>query len=626
MVLSSLACSPGPGPRIVPDAGACDPTGLAAGEFRGCLDDTGCSCPYACVLDPLRGSVCEQPCSTRADCAVFYESCRSDSCVLVFCGEFLPGDAGPNGIIDGPCNFAGSADGTCLPQANGETPLCIPGGTARSDCAALFTSDLAASDLCPPGQGCVALDGGDRGRCLRLCDPTAGENTCPPGGVCGTPDAIHRPQLGVCLPEGTGGCADGLPTVEWQACGPPDACGCPGMCVSDPMNGASVPGDVCEFTCGTTVDCPDLGTHCVDGFCRVNFCATDAAGRPAPGHFDGPCDAASHGDGICIPGGLLTDAGQAVGVCVQAGDATGRCDSSLTHFDVLGRDRGPNPFALTRAALASVCSVGLDCFPTPDGGACLVACDPLAVDAGCAADDGCAPDPETSSIGYCFPLSGNGCLVGGYPQNELAPCASKAACACPLDCITDPGVGAKICETPCQSSQECGAGEICRGGTCELNFCAQDLMGRTLVGPRFFDGCDSDGTNPVSGTCQPIALGQGPGAIVVGLCLWNGTAATGQACAALVSPAGPSRSPPGDDCVAGDLCVGPGSLATCVRTCDPTGGGAGGCTDGQSCTAAGPSDPRLGFCGGCELPGQKCQAPNDCCSRGCDTQVTGTCL
>jgi hypothetical protein len=606
------------------DAGLCDPSGFSASEFQGCIDDTGCNCPDACVADPLRGSVCEQPCTTGPDCAIFYESCQRGACALVFCGETLLGDAGPNGSVDGPCDFAGTADGTCMPQSEGETPLCIPGGTARTNCASLFTSSLSSADLCPPGQGCLAEDGGDRGRCVRLCDPTLGSESCPAGGVCAAPDATRRPQLGVCLPEGAEGCAQGLPNVEWQQCGPGNACGCPGLCVTDPANGEGVVGSLCEFDCATTADCPDLGTHCVDSICRVNYCGTNLFGQPAPGHFDGPCDAAGHGDGLCLPGALFTDGGQAVGVCVQTGTATSACDPSLTHFEVLGQDRGPNPFAMTRSALASVCAPGLDCFITSDGGSCLQACDPLAPDAGCPAGQGCGPDPAAVSVGYCFPLGGAGCLAGVYPSNELESCATTGGCACPLGCFEDNGVGGKLCEVPCQTSDVCGIGEICRGGSCEINFCAQDLLGRILTGPRFFDGCSADGVNPVSGTCQPITLGQGPNAPVVGLCLWNGEATTGESCAPLVSAGGPSRSS-SQSCVGGDLCVGPGSLATCARTCDPSGGGSGGCIEGQMCGPVGDNDPHLGLCGGCSLAGQHCQAPNDCCSGGCDTLKTGTC-
>jgi hypothetical protein len=627
VVLSLFACTHAAAPDGGADAGMCDPTGLSAWEFQGCIDDTGCSCPYGCFADSLRGSVCEQPCTTSSDCAIFYESCQQGACALVFCGETLLGDAGANGFVDGPCDFVATADGTCMPQSGGQTPLCIPGGTATTSCASVFSSTLTAADLCPPAQGCLAVvDDGGRGRCARLCDPTLGQETCPPGGVCAATDAMQRPQLGVCLPKGAGGCAEGLPTVEWQGCGVGNACGCPGLCVTDPENGARVPGSVCEVPCGATADCPDLGTHCVGGLCQVNYCRTGIDGQPTPGEFDGPCDAVGHADGLCLPGGLFTDAGQPVGVCVQSGVATSLCDSSLTHFNVLGQDRGPNPFALTREALALVCEPGLDCFPTRDGGACLQACDPLVADGGCPVGQGCGSDPLTVNLGYCFPLGSGGCIGGGYPLNELAPCAGAVGCACPLGCYTDTGVGGEICERSCESSDVCGAGEICREGRCQINFCAQDLFGRTLVGPRFFDGCNADGVNPVSGTCEPIALGQGSTSMVVGLCLWNGLATTGQSCTPLVNAAGPSRSPANLNCVAGDLCVGPGALATCAKTCDPTSGGAGGCIEGQTCGAVGQNDPRLGLCGGCSLAGQKCLAPNDCCSGGCDTQKTGTCL
>ena len=352
------ACTPIAGTDGGIDAGRCDQGGLARGEFQGCLDDTGCNCPYACMQDPLRGFVCEQPCTSASDCAIFYESCQSGACALVFCGVELLPDAGVNGSIDGACDFVGIADGTCMPQSAGQTPLCIPGGVARNDCASLFTSNLTAADLCPPAQGCLAVDGGDRGSCVRLCDPTLGRSPCPPGGVCATPDAVYRPQLGVCLAQGAGGCAEGLPTVEWQACGPGNACGCPGQCVTDLDNGVNAAGTLCENICETTSDCPDLGTRCVGGLCRVNYCGTDLAGRPAPGHFDGPCDAAGRLDGMCLPGGLFTDAGQAVGVCVQAGSATGSCDSSLTHFEV--PRPGPRcPIrsrALPLGVVASVCT------------------------------------------------------------------------------------------------------------------------------------------------------------------------------------------------------------------------------------------------------------------------------
>ena len=231
------------------------------------------------------------------------------------------------------------------------------------------------------------------------------------------------------------------------------------------------------------------------------------------------------------------------------------------------------------------------------------------------------------SLGYCFPLGDTGCLGGGYPTNELESCAVASGCACPMGCFTDTGVGGKICEMPCQSSDACGVAEICRAGSCEINFCAQDLFGRTLPGPRFFDGCDADGTNPVSGTCQPLTLGAGSAATVVGLCLWNGSRRD-RSKPALPRECRWSQPFAGDTELRrrGPLCGSGSSGNLCAHLRSHEWGrrrlrrGTDVRCRGAKRSAAGAL--RWLFARRPEVA----LAPNDCCSGGCDTQRTGTCL
>ncbi len=175
----------------VTDAGCAAAASSAAG---GCVTSADCSCPSECFADPLRPvggypGACELPCQSSADCPDPSTVCRSGSCRKNPCSAGPRGEAEP-GAIDGPCDSAGQADGTCLQSGVVMTPDggSLPTGTCWQAGAATGSCDPGAtrgdpSLLCPVGSACVlGSDGG--GTCEAVCDPTQDGGVCPTATVC----------------------------------------------------------------------------------------------------------------------------------------------------------------------------------------------------------------------------------------------------------------------------------------------------------------------------------------------------------------------------------------------------------------------------------------------------------
>jgi hypothetical protein len=316
-------------------------------------------------------SLCEFPCANLGDCPNLETICVSGACQPNLCGA-----SANNGTLDSTCNVVGSNDGSCLPATvDGQNiGLCSQEGPEDAGCSPSATRTTIAT-ACQAGEVCVASFGDS---CGVLCDPFAFE-PCGVGVPCVTPQGADA-RLGVCRPAGTttssssgttgtgtttssssgsstggttSGCSTAISPGEFQTCQTIADCGCPMDCVSDPAAG----GQVCEYECTQTSDCPDLVTICQNGVCAVNQCG----GATGNGSFNGTCNVEGTNDGTCEP--LTLDGGfSSIGYCYQAGDATSSCDPSASRVN----------------AASQICPPGFLCFGGVEtfGGTCNQLCTP----------------------------------------------------------------------------------------------------------------------------------------------------------------------------------------------------------------------------------------------------------
>ncbi|MHB8417346.1 MAG: hypothetical protein ACYDCL_04675 [Myxococcales bacterium] len=359
--------------------GGCQP-GAAPNELSACSSDADCACPLSCVQGPGGAKLCEYHCRTLSDCPTLYTICKAGSCQPNLCG----GGFG-NGTLDGTCGVVGKDDGSCVPDVVGGVTigLCWQGGavagfqTGGGACNPSATrADL--QDACDASLYCW------QNVCWPLCNPQL-PVSC--DGFCNTVTP-GDPELGACKLGGTtggsgssgggtssggssggatsggsssGGGSTGCPSpaapAEFSPCQTQNDCGCPLRCTFDAWAG----GQVCEYPCSGTSDCPDLVTICgPQGACNVNPCGQGTAN----GTFDGICSVSGTGinDGTCLP--LTNDGGTSLGYCYQGGTSPASgCDPSGS-----------------RADLSRVCPAGQICFggAITFGGTCNQICDPNA--------------------------------------------------------------------------------------------------------------------------------------------------------------------------------------------------------------------------------------------------------
>jgi hypothetical protein len=359
-----------------------------------------------CVPDSQGQSLCETPCQTASDCPILYTICQGGTCQPNLCG----GLAGPpNGTLDGTCNAIGTNDGSCVPMlfGSGTVGLCYQGGGAIQACDTSATrADLA--DACAPDLVC--LPNGVGGQCETLCNPALDPTTCPGAGPCVEPLSAD-PDLGICEPTGgttgtgstggnsggstggvtggnnggtsggSSGCPSPVPPSEFSTCQTQNDCGCPLECAFD----AAAGGQVCEYPCQTTDQCPDLVTVCTSqGVCQVNPCGTGTSN----GTFDSTCNVIGTNDGTCLP--LINGAGISVGYCSQGGTSTSDCDPNGTRND-----------------LSQVCPAGQDCFggAVGFGGTCNEICDPNQT-GNCPKNQYCSFIVNEPDLGICVDNNG----------------------------------------------------------------------------------------------------------------------------------------------------------------------------------------------------------------------------
>jgi hypothetical protein len=148
-------------------------------ELGGCNTSADCACPQSCVTDPNFGQTCETPCQATSDCPTAYTSCQSNLCQYDYCAASPNGSA--PGQYDGPCNAAGTNDGTCLPyeyQPNSTDivpiGLCSQAGDAGTGAAC---TEARGAPLCAVGGICLEEPNGNSA-CFVTCNPTLDAGVC----------------------------------------------------------------------------------------------------------------------------------------------------------------------------------------------------------------------------------------------------------------------------------------------------------------------------------------------------------------------------------------------------------------------------------------------------------------
>ena len=205
-----------------------------------------------------------------------------------------------------------------------------------------------------------------------------------------------------------------------------------------------------------------------------------------------------------------------------------------------------------------------------------------------------------------------GCMDGGYPTFEFAPCITgqggivNTGCACPMECVTkkaaSPGFPASACEFPCQSGADCPLNTFCKTGPYGPPFVACEPVTCTDAGTACLVA------DAGTGTCLPMWTYTGPQ-----LYCFQGGAAQG-AC-----DPNPylTRADLASACPAGQFCV-PQSLdaGSCALVCDPADAG-DACPAGTHCGVVVDGMPSFGACVACLPHRGACQQDSDCCSGTC---------
>ncbi len=360
--------------------GACSKAS-GSGSLESCLLASDCLCPNSCVADPgvvqPGGSdggelLCEQTgCKQTSDCSDPSTICESGNCALNFCVVDLAGNLKP-GTLGEPCTADGIGSGTCLAEST-SWGICVQGGTAA------------------PGSPC-----------LQQANPsTQADLLCAVGSFCGSVG-----DGGLCFATGKGGCIrdQEFSNTEIYSCNGSIGCECDAICRTDDAVSGAV--QLCESTCTTDRDCPSALEVCAPktGYCSIDFCAFDTAGRSLPGTVGGDCAPMDAGAGC-----LFTDLYGSFGACILFGDA--------------GPGSPCDPY-LGRANPALLCSEGAVCWvgALDDGAVCVNLCDP-GNDAGCRANEGCL-----DYTGGQVPNAGVCCLP------PKARCSVSQAC-CDQACL-----------------------------------------------------------------------------------------------------------------------------------------------------------------------------------------------
>jgi CSLREA domain-containing protein len=399
-------------------------------------------------------------------------------------------------------------------------PTCGPGTVAKAGRCVASGQALAC------GTGTVL----DKGVCVLVSD-AAGDSA---GGQDTLSDTV---PVDTGLPDSGGGCGAGCP--KGQTCSPDGQCVSPGI----PAAWSCAPtafsdGEVCDCACGA------IDPDCVNPTLPVLHCSS---GQCAP---DGTCAA-------CVPACTGKTCGPD-----GCGSECGQCLSPDAPFCQGGQ---------CKAVCVPACS-GKTCGPDGCGGSCGACGDGET----CTFGQCGAIAPEDSCLGHCGGKAPGGCGCDGGCSAAGNCCADFTnTCGCVPSCkgntCGEDGCGG-VCGT-------CAAGEVCVGGSCDVDPCDPDPCAThgscdattgACACSEGFGGTGCSQCAPGYGgypTCVPdLCAGKGKTCSQHGTCV----AATGECdCDAGFS---------GPDC--GACAPGQGTWPTCTDPC----AGKPNCDDGNACT------------------------------------------
>jgi cysteine-rich repeat protein len=334
-------------------------------------------------------------------------------------------------------------------------------------------------------------------------------------------------------------------------------------------------GDECSADCRTsllcgngTLDAPeecddgngDEGDGC-DASCRVERCGNGRvdAGEACDDGNDEPNDgcradcAFTCSDDAACGNGDLCDGEER---CEAPGGMDSRCEAPSAPADD-----------------GTACGDGLICRM---GGCVTSACGDGVTVAGEQCDDGNTADGDGCDNDCTFTCAGDADCTDGNACNGVETCAS-------------PGTTASACVpgTPPSEGASCGAGRICRGGTCSTAGCGDGFVS---PGEQCDDGNMTDGDG-----CD-------------GDCTW--TCASAADCA------------DANVCNGAETCASPGTLASrCNAGTPPTNGTA--CGTGLICVTGSCVSARCGD--GIVSTGEQCDDGNTTNGDGCNNDCRFTC-
>jgi hypothetical protein len=294
------------------------------------------------------------------------------------CGESQPCCAGLSCAGSGRCERSEGTSTTTTGTTTGGSSGGTTGGCSTKDC-------VADGDCCPTSPtecGEAGLSGCVFGVCA-YGPPPCGTSGGSSGGTSGgTGTGGNAGSSGGTVGGSSGGstggpesCNPNASPVEFLTCASPSGCGCPLLCVHD-----ALAGQVCEYPCTATDQCPDLLTVCNGANCQLDGCGPGTGN----GSYNSFCTVTSTDDGSCIPL-QLTD-GTVYGVCAQGGSAVTTCNATANRED-----------------LSQVCQGGMVCIggAIGTGGVCGDVCDPNQ-GGPCPSGQECAFTVDDPLAGACY--------------------------------------------------------------------------------------------------------------------------------------------------------------------------------------------------------------------------------
>ncbi|HUB08160.1 MAG TPA: hypothetical protein VMB50_14225 [Myxococcales bacterium] len=489
------------------------------------------------------------PCNTDSDCSSDYCKGPDGGAKVCACNKGGSGYSckqptdccSGSTCVSGVCDLAGTTGGGSTGGSAGSTGGSTSGGT--SGCHTSPAPSSTADATCNPDGGTSEICNNQTGICQANCN-TQSSSFCATGSYCAT--------NGHCTPTGgstggtaastsggstgggttgggttgggstTGGACAAIDSSEFQQCDAGVTCGAGLTCITDPV--FQLP--LCEYTCTTTANCPDLITACSSGSCGYNFCGVNLSdGGVIASAFGQACNAVGTNDGTCIAGFDSSGAFVGYGVCTQGGSESGSTHAAC------------NASAAARCAGATnLCAGGAICL-SPDGGAagsCYEGCNSSTT---CASGTSCqsidteegACEPSTtggtSSGGSTGGGTGGNCGVSGDPYSTGggASCGTSPSACCSDYCLSgscscNDGQGVDQCASdsdcnPSDSTDGYGSGATCdtSSGTC-VNPCATDS-----------DCCSETSNGCVGGVCSATGGGSGGSCGAVGATCSTGT-------------------------------------------------------------------------------------------------------